>query len=237
MALFILADCNGRSRRSIHKIGVCLVGSRSLFDEDGRARTTRSSTLARVGSEPHLRNPLQADGVRRPPLGDKTPFNILDIRVLEPIFPAAQYIHVVRDPRAVALSYVKAARTSPGIREGTFAKSAQRWNESVQNARGLSARVGNRRYSEVRYEDLVRAPEKELHKICQFLGQTYTPSMLSFQEGASKLGDVPAHAHHAKVKEPLDPSRCEGWANEISPSDRKTVDEITSGYRRLFGYQ
>ena len=69
-----------------------------------------------------------------------------------------------------------------------------------------------------------------------FLGKPTRPQMLSFQEGASKLGDVPAQVHHAKVKEPLDPGRCEGWINEISVPDRKTVDEITSKYRHLFGY-
>jgi protein-tyrosine sulfotransferase len=169
--------------------------------------------------------------------GDKTPFNILDIGVIQPIFPAAQYIHIVRDPRAVALSYVKAARTSSGIRETTFADSARRWRVSVRNARALRTRVGSRRYCELRYEDLVRAPEEELRRICQFLGEAYTPAMLSFDEGANKLGDVPSQAHHAKVRTPLDPSRCNGWASEISRPDRETVDEITSGYRQLFGYR
>jgi hypothetical protein len=168
--------------------------------------------------------------------GDKTPFNILDISVLEDIFPAAQYVHIVRDPRAVALSIVKAAQSSPGIRERSFDDAANRWVRSVRNAEALGRSVGNERYYQLRYEDLVRAPEPELRKLCAFLGQAYSSAMLSFYEGASALGDVPAQSHHARVQQPLDPDRSDSWRDEIAAADRATVDTITSQYRHRFGY-
>ena len=168
--------------------------------------------------------------------GDKTPLNVLDIRAIEGIFPASQYIHIFRDPRAVALSTVKAARTSPGIRESTFADSARRWTNSVRNARALGRRVGSKRYHEVRYEDLVSRPEEVLTNVCRFLGQSYTREMLSFYEMADMLGDVPAHSHHARIYTPVDPGRSKDWEQEISKSDKATVDCITSRYRLMLGY-
>lgn len=168
--------------------------------------------------------------------GDKTPFNILDIRVLEGIFPAAQYVHIVRDPRAVALSYVKAARASEGIRENTVEASADRWVRSVRNARALRKRLGPRQYAELRYEDLVRAPEEELRRLCGFLNLAYGPAMLSFQKGAKALGDVNAYRHHARVRKPLDPSRADSWTTEMSARDRAIVERITPEYRSWFGY-
>jgi hypothetical protein len=168
--------------------------------------------------------------------GDKTPFNILDISVLQDIFPAAQYVHIVRDPRAVSLSIVKAAQNAPGIRERSFDHAAKRWVRSVRNAEALGRRVGNKRCYQLRYEDLVRAPESELLKLCTFLGQTYSSAMLSFYEGTSALGDVPTQSHHARVQQPLDASRSESWRDEISPADCAAVDAITSKYRERFGY-
>lgn len=39
---------------------------------------------------------------------------------------------------------------------------------------------GSNRYLEIRYEDLVRKPEKTLGVICSFLGIDYTSQMLDY---------------------------------------------------------
>ena len=168
--------------------------------------------------------------------GDKTPLNILDIRVIEDIFPAAQYVHIVRDPRAVALSIVEAARTSSRIREKTLSAAAERWNKSVRNARALEKRIGRGRFHEVKYEALVQNPEAELSRLCRFLGLQFKPEMLSFYHTADRLGDVPILSHHAQVLKPLDPARAHSWRHKITASDRTTVERMTARYRREFGY-
>jgi hypothetical protein len=168
--------------------------------------------------------------------GDKTPLNILDIRVIESIFPIAQYVHIVRDPRAVALSTVKASGISSRIRERNFAEAADRWHRSIRNARALQKRVGRESYYELKYEDLIRHPEAELARLCQYLDQSYSPAMLSFFEGATKLSDVVAQAHHAQVLRPLDVSRLDAWAGEISREDQKLVELMTAKYGKQLGY-
>jgi hypothetical protein len=168
--------------------------------------------------------------------GDKTPLNILGIRMIEDIFPLAQYVHIVRDPRAVALSIMKAAELSPRIRERSYAQAADRWNISIRNARSLAQRIGPKRYLEVRYEDLVHNPERELGHICTFLRLSYNPAMLAFHESASRLGDLAMHRHLKRVGQPLDATRSDAWKHSISPGDRLTVERLTVRYRKLFGY-
>ena len=168
--------------------------------------------------------------------GDKTPLNILDIRVIEDIFPAAQYVHIVRDPRAVALSIVEAAKTSTRIREKTLTAAAERWNKSVRNARALEKRVGSSRFIEIKYENLVADPERELSRLCQYLGVQYSREMLSFYRAADTLGDVPVLFHHAQVLKPLDPAKADSWKHKIGRADRITVERMTAKYRRQFGY-
>jgi hypothetical protein len=168
--------------------------------------------------------------------GDKTPLNILGIRMIEDIFPSAQFVHIVRDPRAVALSIIKAAELSSRIREQSYAQAAERWNKSVRNARALALRVGPKRYFEVRYEDLVRSPQRELQRVCAFLRLSYVPAMLAFHEGASKLGDLTVHRHLERVGQPLDAARSDAWKDSIAPDDRLTVERITLRYRGMFGY-
>lgn len=169
--------------------------------------------------------------------GDKTPLNILDIRMIENIFPSAQYVHIVRDPRAVSLSIMTAAKASPGIREKSIAEAADRWNKSVRNARSLNKRIGANRYIEIRYECLLADPERELRRLCKFLNISYNDVMLSFHEGSTKLGDVTIMPHLQRVGQPLDPARSAAWRNTISYEDRVTVERVTRRYRELAGYE
>jgi hypothetical protein len=168
--------------------------------------------------------------------GDKTPYNTLHLSKIERLFPKAQYIHIVRDPRAVTLSHVKASEVSPTIKKTTFEQSAERWCISVQNARRLARQVGPSRYFEVRYEDLVVEPEHRLQRVCAFARLTYSPAMLTFHEDAASLGDVARLEHHAKVRTPLDAARCDAWRHDMPRDAFAVVTELTAGLRSLFGY-
>ena len=167
--------------------------------------------------------------------GDKTPYNALHLEKLEGLFPRAQYVHIVRDPRAVALSHVKAAERSPKIVTRDFRSAAERWNVSVAQARRLKGRFPKRVF-EVRYEDLLSATEDWLRKICSFAGLSFSAEMLSFYESAASLGDVAAFAHHAKVRGPLDRNRSEAWRTDMPSDAVALVTDLTRKQRPLFGY-
>ncbi|MCL6730121.1 sulfotransferase family protein [Sphingomonas hankyongi] len=90
------------------------------------------------------------------------------------IWPAARFIHLVRDPRAVALSRVRmgwAGNIYTGIRE--WADVEQLWAEFV-------SRIPADRHISVHYERLVEQPAAELARICGFLGLNYDEDMMRY---------------------------------------------------------
>lgn len=169
--------------------------------------------------------------------GDKTPLNTRHLPIIQDVFPKAQYIHIVRDPRAVAASYVHAAKTNPGIGETTHKAAALRWMEAVSQAQALSRRLADSRFCEVRYEDLVVHPELELRRLCAFLGISFHPDMLEFYGQAGSLGDVAVHAHHQRVQQALDADRIQGWRRETDDEARNLVERITWSAAASYGYE
>ncbi len=82
--------------------------------------------------------------------------------LLERLFPDAQYVHLIRDGRDAALSFLRMPEgtfTRTWAHPDTAAEFACLWRTEVAAARELGQRVGSFRYLEVRYEDLVAGPE------------------------------------------------------------------------------
>jgi hypothetical protein len=90
----------------------------------------------------------------------------LDVRVIE----------LVRDGRGVAHSYAR--------KYGSFARGLRHWAGNGRAAERLRARVAPERWLRVHYEDLARAPEQELARVCALLGVAFEPSMLAFRSAA-----------------------------------------------------
>jgi Sulfotransferase family len=121
----------------------------------------------------------------RPRLVDKTLLNCFRVRLLNSIFPDAKFIHIIRDGRAVAFSILSkieiAGDPNPlfhvGFKDILGVKYRPErsklynyglaWAEFVRKAREAST-VAQGRYYEVRYENLVKEPYKELRKIVDF---------------------------------------------------------------------
>jgi hypothetical protein len=112
---------------------------------------------------------------------EKTPKNILYIETLFTLFPTAQFIHMIRDPRDVYCSVrEKAARTTPRWASITPAESARGWCRRI--GCGLSWRERPDRYREVRYEELVTQPEAVMRSLLTFLGEPWSPSVLEGEQ-------------------------------------------------------
>lgn len=95
---------------------------------------------------------------------------------LQFVWPNARYIHLVRDPRAVARSSVNMGW------DGNVWFAADRWIEAEETWEALAQALPSDRCMTVKYEDLVRDPQSELTRICEFLGIEFDPAMLEFHE-------------------------------------------------------
>ncbi|MFZ4549912.1 MAG: sulfotransferase family protein, partial [Bacteroidales bacterium] len=85
------------------------------------------------------------------------------------------YIHLFRDGRDVALSFKKAI-----VGEKQIYHIAKQWKNEQEASLQLAEKIGGNRVVKVRYEDLIANPEKELMKICRFMGADYNPVALDY---------------------------------------------------------
>jgi len=92
------------------------------------------------------------------------------------LYPDARFVHVLRDGRDVANSVA-----NMGV-EGNLYYACDMWRAAIDEWRRLKSRLTPDRFVEVRFEDLVREPERELRRICGFLGVAFLPEMLSYDE-------------------------------------------------------
>ena len=106
--------------------------------------------------------------------GDKTPTYGVLMNAIQSILPEAHFIHIIRDPRGVALSFRNRERWK---RNGNpVANAANIWHRIVMRTR-MQARACHS-YMEVRYEDLVADPEAQIKRICVFLDLPYAACVL-----------------------------------------------------------
>ena len=134
-----------------------------------------------------------AAGEGKPRWGDKTPMYMRHLTLLERLFPDAQYVHLVRDGRDAAVSFLKMPKgtyTRTWAHPDTVAEFARLWRTEVRAARALGSRVGATRYLEVRYEALVADPGEVVASICAFAEVPFVPEMLEYAGRGRRLGQA-----------------------------------------------
>lgn len=97
--------------------------------------------------------------------GDKTPQYNHDLAALDRLFPTAQFVHVVRDGRDVAVSL---SQTAFGAKNAC--EAALGWQRTLEAIGAFGARLPPDRYHVVRYEELTSQPADTLASLSRFLG-------------------------------------------------------------------
>jgi Sulfotransferase family len=122
-------------------------------------------------------------------VGDKVPDYVRHLALLHRLWPAARFVHLIRDGRDVSLSMLtreRFARRFATWQEDPIATAALSWEQLVRLGREAGAELPPDRYYELRYESLVAAPAKECRKLCEFLGVAYDERMPRFHEGRTR---------------------------------------------------
>lgn len=105
------------------------------------------------------------------------------------------YIHLYRDGRDVALSFMKAV-----VGPKHIYMLAQKWKQDQQEALAAKEYIPAERFVSLRYEDLLENPEEVLQKLCGSLGVIYRADMLRYFES----GESKRTAHAGKMWENLE---------------------------------
>ena len=167
--------------------------------------------------------------------GDKTPLYMQYLPLLERLFPTARYVHLVRDGRDAALSFLDVPQGimtegwgHPRDAEGF----ARQWRTEVLAARALGRRLGAGRCLEVRYERLVEAPEETLRAVCDFAALPYEPAMLGYV-GQSESARKP---HQRRLNQPPTPG-VRDWREAMGADDERRFEDVAGDLLRALGYE
>lgn len=101
---------------------------------------------------------------------DSTPTNIPHMLRIHRDLPDALFVHIIRDPRDVALSLDRRGwtRPLPWDKSRSLLAAGLYWEWIVRKGRSLGRNLPQQ-YIEVRYEDLVQEPKNTLDAVGEFL--------------------------------------------------------------------
>jgi hypothetical protein len=177
---------------------------------------------------------VYAEHEGKPRWGDKTPLYMQHLPLLERLFPDALWVHLVRDGRDAALSFLELPEGFSGktwALPRTAAQFAARWRTEILAAQRLGAHVGGR-YLELRYEDLVTEPERELRRVCEHASLSWEPAMLEHAD----VPEVSSMPEHRNIAQPPTPG-LRDWRSQMSREDALAFEEVAGDVLRGAGYE
>ncbi len=102
-----------------------------------------------------------------------------DFEKIRRVWPNARYIYLYRDGRDVARSVVGMGWA------GNVYVAADWWISAEEEWSRLRSHLSSEDWIEVRYEELIGQTEKELRRICEFIGVPYSERMFDYVENSS----------------------------------------------------
>lgn len=173
----------------------------------------------------------------------------------------AHYVHLVRDGRAIVASHLRK------YNDRTLPRACRIWRREVRRNRRLVRRMARRGRPTitVHYESLQRHTERELRRLCDFLGLTFDPIMIDYTRAdlhflggnrgtllsmLDRSGrDLPPDPHNRRQgegpawdldyyrKQKTDEGfRDERWKSQLTDSDLRRFELFTLGLNRRLGY-
>jgi hypothetical protein len=147
-------------------------------------------------------------------------------------FPDARFIHIVRDGRDVALShetYLYGTRNTLDC--------AQSWASAVTTNLKMGAMIASDRYCVVKYEDLVNDSERVLRNICEFIGLTYDPQMLTYYDMVEAKIPKSKRSLWPELGSPPNDSKAYQWKAAMSEAKRVVFEREAGSLLRRLGYE
>ena len=217
-------------------------GLAGKFDLDpGRVRAAHAAAASRPAFiEAFAALCMERAGKRR--FAEKTPRNIRRLDAIFRHFPAARFVHVLRDGRDVACSL----RTHPRHRVVNgelvplntwkpIAGCARRWRDDIERSRPYWT---DPRFLTLRYEDLVREPRPVLERLMAFVGEPWDDRLLEHAGAgsASPFRDVTTFAQNPEALRPLNAGALSRWERDLEAKDRRIFKRIAGPLLIELGY-
>lgn len=176
--------------------------------------------------------------------GDKNNFYLRHIDLIKQLFPQVYFIHIIRDGRDVACSYIRLNKKNiiskyAPIFPKKLREIALEWTSNILCIRRSFNILNWQNVLEVKYEDLVSTPYLELKKICSFLKQPFHRSMIDYYKSAEKQGNEPKDFLQWKEKILRRPTNREvgRYKKELSLKELNSFNSIAEEILKIYKYK
>jgi len=165
---------------------------------------------------------------------DSTPTNIPHMMRISRDFPEAQFIHVIRDARDVALSLDQLhwSRPLPWDRKRSLLAAGIYWEWIVRKGRKFGTMLGTK-YMEVRYEELVEQPQSALQRLGEFLGHDLNYVRIQRDGIGSVKKPLTAFKQELREGQFTPVGR---WRDKFPADQLKRFEELIGQYLEELGY-
>lgn len=166
-------------------------------------------------------------------IGDKNPIYTLFIKDLIELYPAAKFIHIIRDYRANIVSN-RDTFTLKNI--ATLAHAWKYHNKAVEKIKKSNLH----KFLLLKYEDLVSQPVAEMQKICDFLNIEFNPNMLDYyitiNNNIEDNASLKFQKTHSNILQPVNTNNVELWKTKLHKKDLILSEFIVGSYGKVYGY-
>lgn len=193
------------------------------LEEDKRSLAEIIDVSYRYHAELHDRNPER--------WGDNSPGSVFSAELIAEVFPNARFIHFLRDGVDVVGSWINYSPYKDDL-EG----SAEKWIWSVRKAREFMEKYPSKA-TEVRYEELVSDPVKEMRQICSFLDHPFNPEWLEDDSVTESMNDVVHLDQHAKVRRPISTDSIGKGRRQLDQDQKAVIKPMIDDLLQHVGYK
>ena len=163
--------------------------------------------------------------------GEKDPVNVHYIAELSECFPESIFIHIIRDPRDIILSRGKVKWAD----KMSFLKHLLEFKYGIFLAEKGRQYCKNR-YIEVRYEELLLNPERELKILSSFLNLEYEKDMLTYYKTSNTIVSKEELSWKANVMKPILSDNINKWKKEMGRGKLFLLEVFLVNEMRKLGY-
>jgi hypothetical protein len=152
---------------------------------------------------------------------------------LKKVYPECYVINMIRDPRDVVLSRIKTPWGSK--RSVTF--HAAEYTYYLKKNRKEGPELFGDHYIEVKYEDLITDPQKELIHILNRMGLTFESNILDYSKKGSTLIAEDEKAWKDNAGKPILKGNANKWKDELDKSVVGILENNLSLEMEELGYE
>lgn len=162
-------------------------------------------------------------------IGEKSPAHTSFVLELLAMMPGSSVVHIVRDPRDVAVSQ-REAWNAPAM------SVAYRWMLDQKLQEDFQAIVSPERFVTVRYEDLVSDPQAHIRRVCEVLPIEFRPEMLEPHKRKHR-GYSDRETHKQRTLQPITEKRIGRYRGKLSPATVAAIERTCRRHMERLGYE